>query len=379
MSTDRIHSESDETHQRPRSRRRPVIFAIAATGFFLLFYWTLAPVLVDLLADVDRASAHTLAALLLTTLLGLGLLAWRERRACQQALAGRLLAETRLRRAIDAAQTADDSRSNFLASVSHELRTPLNAIIGFTDFIRAEVFGRIQPKPYDSYVDNIGKSARRLLDLIQNVLDASEFESGTYELKRQALPLDPLIRAAKRDLEDEADAKGVTIETDVPGHLHIWADRSAIRRAIGNLLDNAVKYNRVGGLVYVTADEEDDGTVQISVRDTGPGIDRHTVDRSFDPFAQASPLTARTTEGFGLGLAVARHLTELHGGSVRLSSNAGVGTAATVRLPATMIRRAPAPIGKRPLTADRPVPGSQRSHPAIHAESDGALRTAAGR
>lgn len=317
--------------------------------------------------------------LLLTTLLGLGLLAWRARRVGRHEHARRRLAETRLRRAIDAAQTADDSRSNFLASVSHELRTPLNAIIGFTDLIRAEVFGRIQPKPYDSYIDNISTSARRLLDLIHNVLDASEFESGTYELKRQALPLDQLIQAAKRDLEDDADAKDVTIETDVPGHLNIWADPSAIRRAVRNLLDNAVKFNSVGGLVHVTAGEEDDGTIQISVRDTGPGIGRHYVGRSFDPFAEASPLTARTADGFGLGLTVAKHLTELHGGSVRLSSNAGGGTAATVRLPGTTVRQTPASTSRSPLTTDRPVSRPQHSRPAAHEECDRGPRIAAGR
>lgn len=261
-------------------------------------------------------------------------------------------------------QAANESRSAFLANVSHELRTPLNAIIGFTELIHTEVFGKITPQRYSGYVQDVSNSAAILLNLIDDILEVSELDSREYQLKCEALSLDNLAHNAKLDLELDANAKDVRINVDVPAEILIWADRGAMRRIIDNLVSNAVKFNRVGGLVEVKARvDEDDGAVVVSVLDTGLGIERQQATQSFEPFAQDCPLKTRSGAGTGLGLTIVKHLVELHGGNVRLSSSVGVGTAVTIWLPPTRTV-ASATAGTRSASSSVPMlSGTERSHP----------------
>ena len=261
-------------------------------------------------------------------------------------------------------QAADESRSAFLASVSHELRTPLNAIIGFTELIHAEVFGKITPHKYCGYVQDVSNSATILLHLIEEILEASELDSRRYQLKCETFSLDDLAHNAKLDLELDANAKDVRINVDVPAEIFIWADRSAMRRIMDNLVSNAVKFNRVGGLVEVRARvDDDDGAVVVSVLDTGLGIERQHAAQPFEPFAQDCPLKTRSGAGAGLGLTIVKHLVELHGGNVRLSSSVGVGTAVTIWLPPTRTV-ASAVEGARGASSAVPMlSGTARSHP----------------
>ena len=346
-------------------------------GFFIGTHWIITSSSAEHVINFIQNNLGNAAHILLIVALGLSLLTLREWRRRQQEQARRLYAETRLRRAIEAMQMANESRSAFLANVSHELRTPLNAIIGFTELMHTEVFGKITPQKYGSYVQDVSSSASILLNLIEDILEVSQFDSGRYRLKCEALSLHNLVRDASHDLEPDAHAKDVRITVDVPEQIRIWADRSAMRRVLDNLVSNAVKFNRVGGLVEVTA-QVDDGTVVVSIRDTGLGIGRRQAAQSFEPFAQGCPLKARSGAGTGLGLTIVKHLVELHGGNVRLSSSVGVGTAVTLRLPGAGATQSSA-AGSRDARSTDPAPAAlEPSHPSgAHIKAPIRMRNAA--
>ncbi len=333
VSIDRGDSNLGQSSRDVRASGRLYFSILLILTILGTLYWTYERQILSWWLEIGQRGAEITAAILLPAVLVLFVLLVQERRRRERERQRRVTAEMRLRRAIDAMHTADEVRSAFLASVSHEFRTPLNAIIGFTELMHTETFGKITPLKYGGYVQHVSKSAQKLLSLVENILDVSECESGGYQIRQEAVPLDGLIRLAQRDLQAEADAKKIRIKTDTPSGMFLCADRSAARRIVGNLLSNAVKFNRVGGVVEVAAWEDDDGAAHITVRDTGCGIERRHVAQSLKPFAQNSPLLARSVEGTGLGLTIVKHLVELHGGSVHLSSTVNVGTAVTIRLP----------------------------------------------
>jgi PAS domain S-box-containing protein len=230
---------------------------------------------------------------------------------------------------------ANRTKDEFLANMSHELRTPLNSILGLSESLLEQ-----RRDPLTDYQQKslqiIESSGRHLLELINDILDLSKIEAGKFDYYPQSVEVDALCRSSLAFVKSQAAKKSITInynnETSVA---NIFADPRRLKQILVNLLTNAVKFTPEGGQVAMQAqvDEEQD-LVEFSVTDNGIGIAVQDVKLLFQPFVQVDSKLNRQFEGTGLGLALVQKLTDLHGGSVRVESEVGMGSRFTVSLPA---------------------------------------------
>jgi signal transduction histidine kinase len=247
-----------------------------------------------------------------------------------------------LYRAKDAAEVASRAKSAFLANMSHELRTPLNAIIGFSEMLELETFGALGHPRYRGYARDIGDSGRHLLSVINDVLDISRVEFGALGLVEESVDLAALIAASLRLVEPKARDAGLRLELDLQRDLPmITADARRLRQVLLNILSNAIKFTPAGGPLLVTAKVIGNG-VTLAVEDSGIGIAPEDIAKALRPFGQIDGRLARKYEGTGLGLPLAKAMTESHGGTLEIESTPGRGTTVSIRLPAWRIR-VPAP------------------------------------
>ena len=226
------------------------------------------------------------------------------------------------------------AKQSFLAAMSHELRTPLNAIIGFSEIMDAEVFGPLSAPQYREYVRDILGSARRLLHIIEDVLEISRAEAGELVLSKREVDVAELIDETLRAFRDWCRSRRIKVVTDVPDHIVIRVDPQKIRRVLASLISNAVKFSGDRSTIRLAARLDQCGMVTLSVRDRGIGMDPQAIERAFVPFAQLDDSLSRQFDGSGLGLSLARLLVELHDGRIEIDSAPGVGTTATIILPA---------------------------------------------
>ena len=227
------------------------------------------------------------------------------------------------------AQEANRLKDEFLATLSHELRTPLNAMLGWARILRS----RSLDEKTDHAVQVIERNAEAQARLIEDVLDVSRIITGKLTLEMEPVHLPAVVLAALDSIRPAATAKGIRLVEDLQPASTVGGDRHRLQQVIWNLLSNAVKFTNAGGTV--TASLRDvGGNVEIAVSDTGVGIRREVLPFVFDRFRQADPSTTRSQGGLGLGLAIVRHLVELHGGTVRVRSILGQGTTFIVELPA---------------------------------------------
>jgi two-component system, cell cycle sensor histidine kinase PleC len=241
--------------------------------------------------------------------------------------------EDALHAARERAEFANHTKSRFLANMSHELRTPLNAIIGFSDILTREMFGPIGSERYLEYARLINESGGLLLDLINDLLDMSKVEAGKFALHPEEFSVGETIGSILRLLSVRVENRGVTLTTRVePGELRLWADPRAFKQILLNLVTNAVKFTDAGGRIEVSA-TSDGEHMRLVVADTGAGIPEDVLPRLAQPFEQANSDPARAQGGSGLGLALVKSLTQLHGGEFELESRLGQGTTVTVTLP----------------------------------------------
>jgi PAS domain S-box-containing protein len=242
-------------------------------------------------------------------------------------------AERQLYEAMELAQAANRAKADFLARMSHELRTPLNAIIGFTEVMRAELFGAMGVTRYKDYVEHVHSSGTYLLSLINQILDFSALEARKLTLALGHVDIAALLGECCGLMEELASRNGVTLACEPElGLPAIEADRNRLRQIILNLLSNAVKFTEPGGRVLVRASA--DGTaLTIAVADTGIGMSEAEVKVAAQPFARIDKPLVRSREGTGLGLTIVQELVQLHGGSIAIDSRPGSGTTVTVRLP----------------------------------------------
>lgn len=243
-----------------------------------------------------------------------------------------------------AAETANQMKSQFLANVTHELRTPLNAVINFAHLIADEIHGPTGDPRYRDYAAQISTSGGDLLALIDELLDLARAEAGHLNIVEGIAEPDVLITTVQRMLAPEAANRGIALVARVPDDLSpVRGDATRLRQVLVNLVANALKFTARGGSVRIAATEDPLAGLTISVHDTGIGIEAADVPRVMQPFEQAHEPSSESRPGVGLGLPLARHLVELHGGTLTLTSEKGVGTTARVVLPARrLIAKAPA-------------------------------------
>ncbi len=241
--------------------------------------------------------------------------------------------EAELKSAKELAEIASRTKTEFLANMSHELRTPLTAIIGFSEVLEREMFGPHAIPAYKQYAADIRNSGAHLLEIINDILDVSKIEAGKVELHEEAVEVDRLVEAALTLVRERADEGGLTLMNKVAAGPLLIADPRLLKQILVNLLSNAVKFTPLGGKVTVESGLADDNGFELRVADTGIGIAPEDIETVMMPFRQADGTLARTHEGTGLGLPLAKSLARLHDGDIELSSTPGVGTTATLRLP----------------------------------------------
>jgi signal transduction histidine kinase len=229
-------------------------------------------------------------------------------------------------------EAANRHKSEFLANMSHELRTPLNAIIGFSEVLGERLFGELNEKQAE-YTDDILSSGRHLLSLINEILDLSKVEAGRMELEVATFDLPLAIDNARTFVRERAAKHGIGLDVTVDERLGDFVgDERKIKQVLLNLLSNAVKFTPEGGRIGIKA-RQADGSVEISVSDTGIGISREDQPKIFEEFRQVGSDYAHKSEGTGLGLTLAKKFVELHGGRIWVESEVGKGSTFTFTLP----------------------------------------------
>jgi two-component system, cell cycle sensor histidine kinase PleC len=286
-------------------------------------------------------------------------LATLEARAEKDALIGELeqsksVSDEARRRA----EAANIAKSRFLAQMSHELRTPLNAILGFSEVMKAEIFGPHNVAAYKDYSGDIHNSGVHLLNLINEILDLSRIEAGRYELNEESVSLNRVVEDCHHLLKLRAGNRGITIhemfEPDLP---KLWADERAVRQICLNLLSNAIKFTPQGGEIWLKVGWTASGGQYMSVKDTGPGIPEDEIPIVLASFGQGSNSIKSAEQGAGLGLPIAKNLIDLHGGTFTLKSKLRIGTEVVVTLPPERVMSALGPLtGDAPPTQPRPEP-----------------------
>ena len=229
-------------------------------------------------------------------------------------------------------EAANRHKSEFLANMSHELRTPLNAIIGFSEVLGERMFGELNEKQAE-YTEDILSSGRHLLSLINEILDLSKVEAGRMELELATFDLPLAIDNARTFVRERATKHGINLDVTVDEGLGDFVgDERKIKQVLLNLLSNAVKFTPEGGRIGINA-RQADGSVEISVSDTGIGIAPEDQPKIFEEFRQVGADYAHKVEGTGLGLTLAKKFVELHGGRIWVTSEVGKGSTFSFNLP----------------------------------------------
>ncbi|MGH6693137.1 MAG: hybrid sensor histidine kinase/response regulator, partial [Gammaproteobacteria bacterium] len=244
-------------------------------------------------------------------------------------------------RARRAAEEANRTKDEFLATISHELRTPLNAVLGWTRMLRNSY---LDAATRTRALESIERNAHAQAQLVEDILDISRIVTGKLQLDVQPIDLADVVEAARDVVRLAAQTKGVALETSVdPAVGLIMGDAQRLQQVVWNLLSNAIKFTSSGGRVLVRL-ERTETLIRIVVSDTGVGITSDFLPYVFDRFRQADSSTTRSHGGLGLGLSIVRHLVEQHGGNVRAdSAGPGQGSTFVVEIPASStpsIRRA---------------------------------------
>jgi PAS domain S-box-containing protein len=241
------------------------------------------------------------------------------------------LSELALKNAKQKAEESDRLKSVFMANMSHEIRTPMNGILGFSDLLKTpELSGESQKM----YIEAINSSGKRMLDIINDLIDISKIESGQTEVRNENTSIPELLRELVLFFKPEADKKNITLKTDIKlpsSEFSIKTDRTKLAQIITNLVKNALKFTHSGGIIELTCRIKDERTLLLSVKDNGTGVRKELQDKIFERFRQGD--RADEHDGVGLGLAISRAYVEMLGGVIGIESEPGKGSVFFFTLP----------------------------------------------
>ena len=231
------------------------------------------------------------------------------------------------------AEAASEAKTRFLSNMSHELRTPLHAIIGFSEIISAESLGTVENRQYVDFADDILKSGRHLLDIINYVLDFAKTEARQFALNPEDVDLGGELSVCARMVAAQCAAAQLEFSATLPdGPIPVRGEAAKLRQIFLNLLSNAIKFSKPGGSVALSAAFLRGGRVRIDVADEGIGMRPEDILVALSPFGQIDSKLSRKYEGTGLGLALTKRLVELHGGTLTIDTAPGRGTTVSVIL-----------------------------------------------
>ena len=246
--------------------------------------------------------------------------------------------EEELRSAKRAAETANAHKSDFLAHVSHEIRTPLNAIIGFADMMATERLGPIGHQRYVEYANDIGRSGRHVLDIVNDLLDISKIEAGEMELDFAAVGLNETIAEAVSLVQPQANGQRVIIRTALSHAVPpVVADLRSIKQIVLNILANAIRFTPSGGQIVVSTAYEANGNVVLRIRDTGIGMTRSELELAMKPFRQVAGGTRKRGDGTGLGLPLTKAMVDANRAAFSIHSAPNEGTLVEVTFPSPRV------------------------------------------
>ncbi|ASR07839.1 PAS domain-containing sensor histidine kinase [Rhizobium leguminosarum bv. viciae] len=247
--------------------------------------------------------------------------------------------EDELRNAKGAAETANAHKTDFLARVSHEIRTPLNAIIGFSDMMAGERFGPIGHPRYIEYANDIGRSGRHVLDIVNDLLDISKIEAGEMDLDFAAVGLNEAVSEAVALVQPQANGQRVIIRTALSHAVpEVVADLRSIKQIALNILSNAIRFTPSGGQIVVSTSYEANGSVVLRVRDTGIGMTRSELDQAMKPFRQVSSTQSRHRgDGTGLGLPLTKAMVDANRATFSINSAPNEGTLVEITFPSQRV------------------------------------------
>jgi signal transduction histidine kinase len=247
------------------------------------------------------------------------------------------LAEAKILQAKTVAENASAAKTDFLAVISHELRTPINAIVGFSELLNVPHADLLPAQSRNAYLTSIIENAGQLQDLINDILDATRLERGTFQLTEQDNDAAEIVEAALQYNRSFALKSDVTVIAHVLDDVNLNGDLRRLKQVMVHLLSNAIKFSPAGSIVNVAMRRGPSDELIISIRDAGIGISEDAAKRVFDPFVQLDQSSTRSHGGLGLGLSIAQRIARLHGGEVTLQGLAGLGTEATLIIPAPRV------------------------------------------
>jgi signal transduction histidine kinase len=343
-----------------KSSDHPRVYSLRRSGFRDLLIASFLPALlfaIIVVGDLDLFETFTefahrneayeideLPLVFIVALSGFSWLSWRQWRRYETEVERRVKLESEIINTRAIAHEATGNKSAFLANLSHELRTPLNAIIGFSQIIEQEMYGPIGNDKYKEYLGTIHRSATLLDELVGDYLEIEKIETGTDELRFKPCRIPQIFESVLPIVEPAVRSAGVSIIEDFPAALpRLLVDEPAMNKIVINLLTNAIKYNKRGGSVTISADCPSDGPFTLIIEDTGIGIATEDMDKILEPFQRGESPLVKSREGTGLGLNIVKRLIDQHDATITFHSTPNVGTRVAVSFPPERIVRSSLP------------------------------------